>query len=424
MASRGYSGFINRLVAGSEKSEGYARASLPSNRWELFWDIFKGRFGKLIIINFLTLLFFIPLVAVIGFRYVSLVSYGTLYPFGAGFGVGYQAPISMSGLAESIVFTSNVSSFLFLPIALIIAFIGLSGGLYVMRNLAWTEGVFIANDFWRGIKQNAKQFVIIAVVYSVFFYLTILSSSLAQTKIASGAEGAWLFYLVRIVSIVLIVFTSIIVLFMLSMSVTYEYNFFQLVRNAFYFTVGSPVTSIFFLIAGGFPFAFLFMGEFMVGVATLFLLFIAFSLFMLVWTIYSQWLFDRYLNDRVKGAQKNRGVYEKVKKDSSQAIKKYKEQIESAQVVALAARPIKPITDEELTLAELPQSFSRKDIETLNESRRILYEDNEKYIAEHMNDEKFVKAKELENNVIAVDEEKQKRIEKAKKELEKRNKKK
>ena len=33
---------VERMMLGREKSEGYARASLPSNRWELFWDIFKG----------------------------------------------------------------------------------------------------------------------------------------------------------------------------------------------------------------------------------------------------------------------------------------------------------------------------------------------------------------------------------------------
>ena len=52
MAQNKKGGLINRLMLGSEKSEGYARASLPSNRWELFWDIFKGRFGKLVVINF------------------------------------------------------------------------------------------------------------------------------------------------------------------------------------------------------------------------------------------------------------------------------------------------------------------------------------------------------------------------------------
>jgi hypothetical protein len=61
VAQKKQGGLINRLLLGSEKSEGYARASLPSNSWELFWDILKGRFGKLIIINLLMLLFFIPL---------------------------------------------------------------------------------------------------------------------------------------------------------------------------------------------------------------------------------------------------------------------------------------------------------------------------------------------------------------------------
>ena len=51
MAKKGLKGLVNRLIEGKEKSEGYARASLPSNRWELFWDIFKGRFGKLVIIK-------------------------------------------------------------------------------------------------------------------------------------------------------------------------------------------------------------------------------------------------------------------------------------------------------------------------------------------------------------------------------------
>ena len=90
----------------------------------------------------------------------------------------------------------------------------------------------------------------------------------------------------------------------------------------------------------------------------------------------------------------------------------------------LSNRPIKPITDEELKLAELPQSFSRKDIEKLNESRQRLYDDHEKYVAEHLNDEKY------KNVQVAIDEldeqekEKQKRIEKAKKELQRRAKKK
>ena len=44
-------GWLSRLYEGREKSEDYARNSLPTNRWSLFWDIFKGNFGKIIKIN-------------------------------------------------------------------------------------------------------------------------------------------------------------------------------------------------------------------------------------------------------------------------------------------------------------------------------------------------------------------------------------
>ena len=70
MAQKKKGGLIDRLMLGKEKSEGYARATLPSNRWELFWDIFKGRFGKLVIVNLLVLLFCLPLILMIFFRYI------------------------------------------------------------------------------------------------------------------------------------------------------------------------------------------------------------------------------------------------------------------------------------------------------------------------------------------------------------------
>ena len=49
-------GFLHNLIVGKDKAEGYARASLPSNRWELFWDVLKGRFWKLIILNLMVVL--------------------------------------------------------------------------------------------------------------------------------------------------------------------------------------------------------------------------------------------------------------------------------------------------------------------------------------------------------------------------------
>ncbi len=155
-------GLINRLLMGKEKSEGYARASLPSNRWELFWDIFKGRFWKLVIINLLVLLFFIPFAGL-----------GASYPFAQGFGVGYQAPVSLIGYEQQIVLNVNLIAYLLLPLAVVIAAVGVAGGAYVLRNMVWTEGIFVANDFWRGIKLNIKPMLFI--VYRTYVFSVVLS---------------------------------------------------------------------------------------------------------------------------------------------------------------------------------------------------------------------------------------------------------
>ena len=34
-------GFIARMIEGPERSESYARSTLPTNRWSLGWDVFK-----------------------------------------------------------------------------------------------------------------------------------------------------------------------------------------------------------------------------------------------------------------------------------------------------------------------------------------------------------------------------------------------
>ena len=93
-------GLIARMLEGKEKSEEYARSTLPTNRWQLFWDIFKGNFGKIFKVNLLILIFFIPIIAIFIFRFVMDQSNGITYPFGANLTVGYPAQPSIVGFSE------------------------------------------------------------------------------------------------------------------------------------------------------------------------------------------------------------------------------------------------------------------------------------------------------------------------------------
>ncbi len=420
MAKKNKRGLLDRLMMGSEKSEDYARASLPSNRWELFWDIFKGRFGKLIIINLLILLFCLPFIALLLFRSLAVSAYGTLYPFSQGFGVGYGSYPSMVGWSESIVYMVNASTLVLTPVAFLIAALGLSGGAYVIRNMVWTEGIFVANDFWRGIKQNFKQILVIMLLYSLVFYVSFMSISLCDKNIAQIPTNAWLFKVIKILTYVLFIIFSAMTLHMIPMSVTYNLKLSHLIKNSFLFTFALLPNNLTFLFLGLIPFILLLFGGVLSVIGVMVILLLGFSIFFLVWTNYCQWAYDKFLNDKIEGAKKNKGIYAKVKGDNSEALRKYKEQLAMVKPSSLSTKPIKPITDDDLTLVELPASFSRKDIERLNESRKVLYEDHEKYVEEHKNDPKFTLT-EQDAEVEKIRLERERRIAKAKKELAKRN---
>ena len=413
-------GLVSRLLLGREKSEDYARSTLPSNRWELFWDILKGRFWKLVIINLLMLLFCVPLFALLFLHAGAVSSFGASMPFTQGFGLGYQAITSFAGEAERIVVNVNIFIYAFLPVALAIAAIGVAGGAYVIRNMVWTEGIFVANDFWHGIKHNYKQMFLIALFYSVFLYIGILTVSFADYMLAAGASRSWLLVLSKIISIAFIVLVSFMVMHMIPMSVTYELPFRALIRNSFLFTIAFVPQNLFFFGLGFIPFLLYLIGGFLMGIGIIIILLIGLALLLLIWTDFCQWTYDKYVNDKVPGAQKNRGIYEKVKNSDSAALKQYRMQM-AATKSSLASRPIKPITDEELKLAELPTSFNREDLVKLNESKQAIYDDYAKYVEEHKNDPEFLPT---EEEKILEDEarEREKRIEKAKNELRKRHK--
>ena len=411
---------INRLIMGSEKSEDFARSTLPSNRWELFWDIVKGSFGKLILANLLILLFFLPLLFIFYFRNQMVSSYATLFPYAQGFGVGYQAPISMQGFAESITLSANVVGYLFMPIAMFFAAIGVSGGAYLIRNMVWSEGVFVANDFWKGIKQNYKQIIIICLIYSLVFYITTVSSSFAASMTTTGGPLSWLYTVGEVVSYVILAYFSIMTLFMVTLTVTYDMPLKHIFKNSFYFALLFLPHCIVMVPLAALPFILLALGgssSILLVIVLVIVLLFGFSYTFLVWTNFSQWTFDNFINDKVPGAKKNRGMYQKYQKQSDEKAK-LQHKAQYAVRTRFNSRPIKPITDEEIQIAELPESFSREDLLKLRESKQNMIEDHKRYVEEHINDERYQKTpEEIENE--EKEKARLKKIEQAKKALRK-----
>lgn len=391
-------GLITRLLEGKEKSEEYARSTLPTNRWQLFWDIFKGNFGKIALSNFLVLIFFIPLFAVIIINGMMQDYYSVTYPFGANLGIGYPAFPDLAGQAELITYNSDFTFLLGITIASLIAAIGLSGGMYVIRNMVWTEGIFVANDFWRGVKLNVKNALQTALFFSLVLFMCKYMINLVNLYLALGGLSKWQSVLLHIslgVSYVLIVLAAMMSLWMIALGVNYKLTFLNMLRNAFLMSLATFPQTVFFGVLALLPFGILCLGGTLFTIiGTIIILIFGFSYALLIWLDFAQWVFDRYINPKIEGAKVGRGIYNK---DGSSALAggdsgaslEYQRIILSHGRSRLVAKPIKPI-DDSLQVYELPQSFTREDLQRLRESKKNIEEDSEAYAEEHKNDLRYV----------------------------------
>ena len=367
-------GFISRLIEGPERSENYARSTLPSNRWQLGWDIFKTNFTKLVLLNLILALFALPLVFIFVLHSGTVSYEAARVPFGSF--MSYPYVPSLNGAAERIQITADFSSYVFLPVAAIILAVGLSGILYIIRNMVWTEGVFVGSDFWRGVKSNFLYIALTLLIYSVIMFAGLMSSSFADFLIATGGGNRVLLTITKIVTYIMMGIVTIMAMHMMTMTVTYKLSFFQLIRNAFILTISLLPTNIFFIAFTAVGVLLYLVFPLLGGIA---LIVIALTGGLLVWTDYCQWIYDRFINEKVPGAKRNRGIYEKPGKDAlGDELAAIGSQ--NFDTVYLNKRPVKPVTDYDVEIVELPQSYGRDDLRRLEESKEAMRRDSDRYV--------------------------------------------
>lgn len=374
-------GFIARMIEGPERSETYAASTLPTNRWQLGWDVFKTNTGKHFKINLLTLVFLLPFIAICVLTYMYKLANVDILPFTQNMAIGYPSYPSTFGLSANLALSASVEFFKFLIVGILVGAVGLSGGFYVMRNMVWAEGVIVGSDFFKGVKQNYFVVLFSLLFYGVIMGLSVISVNMAQLFIDTCTGIKWLLISAQVLTYIIMGIVSIMVLYMITLGVTYKLSFGKLIRNSFILTISLIPTNVFFAFLAALPFLLFSLKVSMLMALAIVLVFVwGFSIFMLIWTDYSNWVFDRFINDKVPGAKKNRGIYKPnaTEEDGEQIIFE-KTKLNSS---------IKPITDYDVELYELPESFSRKDLQKLEETKEAMRRDSDKYAEEHENDDK------------------------------------
>ena len=134
------------------------KQSLPTNRKEVFFDLLKYRKMSLFALSCYTFMFFIPLaVDLFYFNYLE----------------------SMAIVADKFEYLFSLifySMLIMLP-CMVIGFIGLAGAFYVAKKMVWQEGISLASDFFKGIKENWKHAVINGVIFGLVLFGLIVGGS-------------------------------------------------------------------------------------------------------------------------------------------------------------------------------------------------------------------------------------------------------
>ncbi|MDR0425654.1 MAG: hypothetical protein LBH24_00625 [Clostridiales bacterium] len=392
-------GFIYRLTMGKDNLPDFMPSRMPGSRWALFKDVFFNRIGAMAKISLLTLLFFIPLILVVVVFSMMKNAAKTLIPYSGNMGIGYPVVPNADMMGQMQNLQLNIAMLVFCIPAVIIAGIGLAGAFHVMKLLAWEEGESVANNFFIGIKKNIKQFFMISVIAAFMVF----AFSISVTTYSAATQESTLMHVLRIIAMVLAVIFFIIFLcmlvFMTTQAVTYELKLWPLIKNSFIFAMALFPTNIFFLLLSLLPVLLLFL----LPIPLMFsmLLWIVYGLIgisytILVWTVYAHWAFDRFVNDRVEGAVKNRGMYVKTPEEERAA---EIEALKTRNVVYGSAYVSKRLSniDEGKSFTPLETNFSRADLQRLSQEKEMM----QKELAEEVE----VIEHEIEAEIRAYDEE-------------------
>lgn len=386
-------------LEGKEIADDYVRTSLPKGRWADTWDIFKSCFGKLVIINVLTLIFFIPGIALVYIRGAYVSQMGFLYPFASNILGTYPVTPGMQGAAERIVLSADLLFYSLLIVAGFIASVGIAGGAYSVRKLINTHGQFTVKGYFHGVKACYFNTVLAVTLLMVFVFASICVSDWTAIQIAEGASAAGP-VTAKVFMIIATVIVGIVAMWLLAVGVSYRVGFVHLFKNTFVLLFATIIQTIFMLGFSLIPVWFLIIGmssQFFLILAYIIFLFIGFSFILLCWFAYTQWVFDMFITPAVKTEKEAKRA--KMTPKQLEAEKENDEKALARELLAagkseLIGRPIRPI-EGATTISKVGEAYGRAQIAAASQTRQAIEGEVKEYYEQHKCDTRYVEYERL-----------------------------
>ncbi len=274
--------WYNKIFVGNPNKEDFTAKDLPKTRFEQYFDVVKLRFGSMVLGNVMYMLFALPLLLFALYFWFALSQMQTGDVINA-----------LTGENSSVLI-----SFLLVCIPLYtIMGPGKAGLYYCLRNWAWNERATIKEHFWHEFKRSFWKalflnFINAAALFAGVWWISFLLMN-------AGNYPVMRVFAVIITILLAVYFMSSIYHF--PQLVTYNLKIRQILKNSFIYTIVQfPRTLLMTLCYCAVALLCYFLSQILLVI----MLFMGMSFVYLAQMIFSNYLFDRYVNapqDRRKG---------------------------------------------------------------------------------------------------------------------------
>ncbi len=274
-------------------SDSQAISALPTTRKEVFFDLLAHRKMTLFSLSCFVFMFFIPLA-------VDLFYFGFL-----------EAAAMANDKFEYLFSLVFYSMLIMLP-CMIIGFLGLAGGFYAVKKLVWQESTTFSIDFFFGIKENWKHAIVNGAIFGLTLFGLIVGGS--YLLIYSPTSPVWCGIGVGAL-IVFFITLGIVNALTFTQDVYYSNGYGVTVKNAFCFLglLNWKVLLTFLLTTG------VVVGLGCINYLTLAIGLVLFaisnSVVIVLYTLMSHEMFDKYINKEYYPDMVGKGLY-KVNKEA------------------------------------------------------------------------------------------------------------
>ncbi len=313
---------MNSFYYGKSGKGDFRKEDLPTNRWQLFWEMLRVRIAGLMRLNVMALVAWLPLIIAVGSCVITIFNvlvissdYQTYLQTGEMGNLVEGQIEALKGIDLNAFQTDTFEQSIFKMLLWMIPAVAITGPVqagmaYVTRTWARDEHAFVWSDFKDAVKENWKQALGVSVISGVLPFVIYVCFRFYGSMAGDNA----FFMLPQMIVLMLGIVWVLGLTFMYPMMVSYRMSFKDVIKNSVLLALAKLPLTVGLRLAVLLPLAvcvvvFYFTGALLAFLAAAaYYVFLGYALSRFVFASFTNAVFDNYINSHMEGVQVNRGL--------------------------------------------------------------------------------------------------------------------